>query len=229
MLDALTGPPFEPIQTASLRALSLKTALLLALASVKRVGDLQALSIDDLCIEFGPGDCRLTLKPRKGYVPKVLSTPFKEQVITLSAFCPETPTGTEPLNTLLLCPIRAERTYIERSRQFRLSEQLFVCFGGRTKGLPVSKQRLSHWIVDAIALAYSSKGVGCPIGIQAHSTRGLVSSWAWANAISIQDICMAAGWSSPSTFVRFYNLDVSSLASHVLSVRAAHAPTQPQL
>ncbi len=179
MLDALTGLPFEPIQSASLRALSLKTALLLVLASVKRVGDLQALSIDDSCIESGPGDCRLTLKPRKGYVPKVLSTPFKVQVITLSAFRPETPTGTEPLNTLLLCPVRAVRTYSERSRQFRLSEQLFVCFGGRTKGLPVSKQRLSHWIVDAIALAYSSKGVECPIGVRAHSTRRLVGLGKW--------------------------------------------------
>ncbi len=102
-------------------------------------------------------------------------------------------------NTLLLCPIRAVRTYIERSRQLRLSEQLFVCFGGCTKGLPVSKQRLSHWIVDAIALAYSSKGVECSTGVRAHSTRRLPSSWAWANGISIQDICMAAGWSTPST------------------------------
>ncbi len=85
----------------------------------------------------------------------------------------------------------------------------------------MSMQRLSHWIVDAIVLAYGSKGVKCPIGVQAHSTRGLVSSWTWANGISIQDICMVAGWSLSSTFARFYNLDVLSLASHV--------PTQPQL
>ncbi len=71
-------------------------------------------------------------------MPKVLSTPFKAQVITLSAFRPETLAGPEPLNTLLLCPVHAVRIYIERSRQFRLSEQLFVCFGGCTKGLPVA-------------------------------------------------------------------------------------------
>ncbi len=104
------------------------------------------------------------------------------------------------------------RTYIELSRQFRLSEQLFVCFGGRTKVLPVSKQRLSYWIVDAIALAYSSKGAECPIGVRAHSTRGLASSWAWANGMSFQDICMVAVWLSTNTFARFYNLHVSSLA-----------------
>ncbi len=44
VLRALKGPPFEPLQSTDLRSLSLKTALLLALASVKRVGDLQALS-----------------------------------------------------------------------------------------------------------------------------------------------------------------------------------------
>ncbi len=35
--DALMGPPIQPILSGSLRALSLKTALLLVLASVKRV------------------------------------------------------------------------------------------------------------------------------------------------------------------------------------------------
>ncbi len=40
VLRALKGPLFEPLQSSSLRALLLKTTLLLALASVKRVGDL---------------------------------------------------------------------------------------------------------------------------------------------------------------------------------------------
>ncbi len=39
ILRALKRPPFEPLQSSSLRALSLKATLLLALASVKRVGD----------------------------------------------------------------------------------------------------------------------------------------------------------------------------------------------
>ncbi len=74
VLRALKGPPFEPLQSTDLRALSLKTALLLALASVKRVGDLQALSTSPACLEFGPNDSKVVLKPRHGYVPKVLST-----------------------------------------------------------------------------------------------------------------------------------------------------------
>ncbi len=37
VLRALEGPPFELLQSSSLRVLSLKTALLLALASVKPI------------------------------------------------------------------------------------------------------------------------------------------------------------------------------------------------
>ncbi len=161
VLRALKGPPFEPLQSTDLRSLLLKTALLLALASVKRVGDLQALSTSPACLEFGPNDSKVVLKPRHGYVPKVLSTPFRAQVITLSAL----PPSEEDRELSLLCPVRALRIYFERSAPFRHTEQLFVSFGNRTKGHPVTKQRLSKWIVDAVMLAYSSLGLQCPIGV----------------------------------------------------------------
>ena len=175
---------------------------------------MQALSTSASCLEFGPNDSKVTLRPRHGYVPKVLSTPFRAQVISLSAL----PSSEEDSDSLTLCPVRALRIYLERSASFRQSEQLFVCFGGRTKGLPVTKLTLSRWIVDAIALAYTSLGLSCPIGVRAHSTRGVASSWAWSSGVPIEDICAAAGWSVPSTFVRFYNLDVPALQARVLSV-----------
>lgn len=94
-----------------------------------------------------------------------------------------------------------------------------MCFGGRSKGLPLSKQRLSRWIVDAIALLYTSQGKECPSGLWAHSARSIASAWALASGMSFQDICLAAGWSSPNTFARFYNVDVPSFAPFVLSVQ----------
>ncbi len=99
-LPTVLRPLFEPLKSMSLRELSLKTALLLALASVKRVGDLQALSINQSCLEFGPNDSKVVLKPRLGYLPKVLSTPFRAQVIGLFALLPST--GSQELS--LLCP-----------------------------------------------------------------------------------------------------------------------------
>ncbi len=64
VLRALQQGPFEPLQTVELKFLSMKTLLLLALASIKRVGDLQAFSVDDSCLEFGPADSQVILRPR---------------------------------------------------------------------------------------------------------------------------------------------------------------------
>jgi len=45
VLKALVTEPFEPLERSSLKALSLKAALLLALTSAKRVSELTALSV----------------------------------------------------------------------------------------------------------------------------------------------------------------------------------------
>ncbi len=63
VLTALQQGPFEPLQTVELKFLSMKTLLLLALASIKRVGDLHAFSVDDSCLEFGPADSQVILRP----------------------------------------------------------------------------------------------------------------------------------------------------------------------
>ncbi|KAL0193781.1 hypothetical protein M9458_012077, partial [Cirrhinus mrigala] len=75
----LQQDPFEPLQSVELDALSLKTALLTALTSVKRVGDLQALSLNSSCLEFGLADSHVVLRPLPGYVPKVPITPFRDR------------------------------------------------------------------------------------------------------------------------------------------------------
>ncbi len=56
VLRALSQPTFESLTSVSLKELSLKTTLLLALASAKRIEDLHAFSVDSDCIRFGPGN-----------------------------------------------------------------------------------------------------------------------------------------------------------------------------
>ena len=148
----------------------------------------------------------MLLKPNPAFVPKVVGscTP-----IDLAAFSsPLCSSEEQRLN--LLCPVRALRIYIYRSKEFRCSDQLFVSWANPHKGKPVTRQRLSHWIVGAIALAYTSQGLQAPTGLHSRSTRGLATSWALFKGVSIQDICAATSWSSPLTFVRFYRLDVSA-------------------
>ncbi|KAL0160989.1 hypothetical protein M9458_044714, partial [Cirrhinus mrigala] len=114
-LQGLREAPFEPLASVELKYLSFKTALLTTLASIKRVGDLQAFSVDEACLEFGPGDSHVILRPRPGYVPKVPTTPFRDQVVNLQALPLE---EADPASALL-CPVRALRIYVDRTRHFR--------------------------------------------------------------------------------------------------------------
>lgn len=72
VLEGLSVAPFEPLESASEKFLTLKVVFLLAI--VKRVGDLQALSVSSSCLEFAPGGVKTTLHPRPNYVPKMLSS-----------------------------------------------------------------------------------------------------------------------------------------------------------
>ncbi len=55
VLEGLVTAPFEPLESASERILTLKVTLLLALTSLKIVGDLQDLSVSEMCMLFSPG------------------------------------------------------------------------------------------------------------------------------------------------------------------------------
>ncbi|XP_029968087.1 uncharacterized protein LOC115403361 [Salarias fasciatus] len=209
VLNGLSRAPFEPLEEVSLKHLSLKTALLLALASAKRVSDIHALSVHSSCTQFAPGNARVSLKPHLAFVPKVVGSCSP---IVLTAFSPPPFSSPEERRLHMLCPVRALRIYMDRTMGFREGDQLFVSWARPCRGRPITKQRLSHWIVGAIALAYTCQGLQAPVGLRAHSTRGLAASWALCKGVSIQEICAAASWSSPLTFVRFYKLDIPALS-----------------
>ncbi|KAI2660382.1 DNA-directed RNA polymerase subunit B' [Labeo rohita] len=206
VLEALCRPPFEPVEEISDRFLTLKTVLLLALSSLKRIGDLQALSVAPSFLDFAPGLSKAFLFPKAGYVPKVpTSTP---RPVVLQAFCPPPFRDADQQKLNCMCPVRALDAYVHRAARWRKSDQLFVCYGPPKRGLPASKQTLSRWVVDAILSAYEASDLPPPLGVRAHSTRSMAASKAFLAGVPMQDICNAAGWSSPLTFVRFYELDL---------------------
>ena len=112
--------------------------------------------------------------------------------------------------------MRVLHIYIDRTAGFRKSEQLFISWSTPHKGKPLMKQWLSHWLMEAIIVAYKSKGLQTPASLRAHSTRGLASSWALFHCISLEDICAAASWATPHTFTRIY-MTASLLSLTVLS------------
>ncbi len=103
-------------------------------------------------MDFAPGLVKVTLRPRPGYIPKVLSTSFHSQVVTLHSFHPPPIASSEDEKLHMLCPIWALKLYVDCSKVWRKSSQLLVCFGAGHRGLATSKQRISHWVRDAIFL-----------------------------------------------------------------------------
>lgn len=94
---------------------------------------MQALSVSVSCLEFGPNDYRVVLKPRHGYVPKVLSTPFRAQVITLLAL--PAADGKQVPNPF--CPVRVLRVYA----------CTIVCSDNQSRSLFASEATLNALIV----------------------------------------------------------------------------------
>ncbi len=116
----------------------------------------------------------------------------------------------------LLCPVRALNAYVHRAALWRkkMNSCLYV-LDLLTRGpLHLSKGWASGWS----RLAYESAGQPSPMAVRSHSTRSMVASKALISGVALQEVCDAAGWSSPHTFVRFY-LSIQSILtvrSHVL-------------
>lgn len=223
VLRALGNPPFEPLPQTSLRLLSLKTALLLALTSAKRVSDLCALSVAPSCLAIRADGSSATLRPNPAFMPKVITSSFKSRIVSLEGFFPPPHRNEAEEESHRLCPVRALSLYVERTAPLRKTQQLFVHYREHSQGKPLSKQRLAHWLCEAITQAYIAAGEDPPPGIRAHSTRAVSSSTALFSGMSVEDICTAASWASPCPFIRFYLRDASgfSLTHSVLSVLEA--------
>ncbi|XP_058879441.1 uncharacterized protein LOC131737040, partial [Acipenser ruthenus] len=206
VLEALTKAPFEPLHSVDMKLISIKTAFLLAVVSAKRVSELHALSVHPSCTRFAGDGSKVSMRPNPAFLPKVISPFHMNQSVELMAFHPPPFSSPEEERLHMLCPVRALRCYMDRTKTVRQTEQLFICHGSRSLGQPLSKQRLSHWIVDAIKLAYESAGLPPPGQLKAHSTRGMATSWALFRGVPVSDICAAASWATPHTFMRFYRL-----------------------
>ena len=206
VLRSLRSPPFEPLCEASDRDLTLKTVFLLALASAKRVGELHALSHrvrhsegwHSLSFSFVPEFVAKTQNPSV-YDPR-----FEEfEVPSLRDF-----TGDDP-DEMLLCPVRAVRQYLKRTRQLRPAcNRLFIATGRNKK--EVSKNTISFWLREVIKKAYHSSegGVDLP-RVRAHEVRGIAPSLLFKRNFAVEQVLKAGTWKNQTTFSSFYLRDIT--------------------
>lgn len=178
VLDALSCRLFESYEVVELKMLSVTTALLMTLVTAKRVSDLQALSVHPSCLQLAPGQAKTCLRYNGAFVPKVVDSSYRCSTWEMLAFYPPPFLSEEDQCLHTLCTVQALSVYVQRTAGFRRTDQLFISWSTPHKGKPLSRQRLSHWIVEAISLAYSCKGAQSPVRVRAHSTRSMSSTWA---------------------------------------------------
>lgn len=212
VLRFLMKPPFEPMNLSELGPLTKKTAFLLALASAKRTSELWAFAAD---VAYGPRYESATLRFLPGFIAKT-QVPGRPETyyapVTIPALAPSMG---HDLPDRLLCPIRALRFYMDRTKvgadRDRV-KRLFISYKpGHTKDL--AKGTVSHWIKSTIRAAYEAvKDDDLPHlayrNFQAREVRAIATSLAFHQNFSLDQVMKAASWRADGTFASFYLRDL---------------------
>ena len=206
VLKVFTGSPFEPMESATLQFLTWKTVFLVAVTSAARVSELQALDCRPELLRLFSH--KVVLRANPAFLPKVVNTEYLSREIELQAFLPFS--SDFPADKLAtLCPVRAIKLYLDRTKPFRKDNNLFCSYALGHQGFKVTSQSISRWVRDAICFAYQQQGIQIPRSeIKAHSTRAVAASLASIQGVSPRDLCKAAMWSDTSVFAKFYRLDM---------------------
>ena len=147
-LDYLKRPMFEPLDKANWRQLMKKTLFLVALATAKRIGELQAVSASIL---LQNEDVLLSYIPELAAKTETLKNPLPRSFLLKSLTSRE---GGPNSEELLLCPVRAIKIYIQRSEALtNRPRSLFV--SPRDRKRPILKNTITFFLREMIAEAGS--------------------------------------------------------------------------
>lgn len=121
---------------------------------------------------------KVYLHPYPSFLMKAISTFHINQAIFLLTIPkPHNNKGEARLHTV--DTRRGLEFYLEQSKLFRSSSQLFNAFAHRKKGSPFSTQRIFSWISGYIRLCYILANVKPLDRVLGHSTRSQVTSAAF--------------------------------------------------
>ena len=203
LLEYLSGPPFEPLAEASFRNKSRKALFLVAMATAKRVGELQALSFsvshrgDNLVLHYDPIFLAKT---------ESVSNPLPRSVIvqSLADFVGDLPER-------VLCPVRAIRYLRRAARSVEFTpSRLFVSPSDPKRTM--SKNAMSFFRRQLIT---ESGAVSSLVPPRAHDICGIATSLNYYSNLSISAIKEAATWKSNRVFAMRYLKDNATTRSRL--------------
>ena len=153
VLNELTKAPFEPMKDSDLKHLTLKTAFLLALASGKRRSEIHAWVANKVA-NLGQWE-KVALFPSSDFIAKnQLAREGSQSVSPVTIPALTTIVDRQFKEDRTLCPVRALRFYLDRTKDLRGSRSLlFISFKkGHTSD--IRPATLSSWLKQTILLCY---------------------------------------------------------------------------
>lgn len=197
VLKWLTSKSFEPLSSCSVRNLTKKTLFLLALASAKRVSEIHALDkrvgfcADKAVVSFTLGFLAKNENPSNPW-------PREFPIPSLSSL-----SGRE--TERLLCPVRALKFYLDRTRSVRGTHDFLWCSTKNPKN-PLSKNGIAFLLKELIQEAHKElRDVDFPlVKVRPHEIRAIATSLAFKKNMALKDILSSTYWRCSSVFASHY-------------------------
>ena len=210
VLNELTKAPFEPMKDTDLKHLTLKTAFLLALASGKRRSEIHAWVANKVS-NLGQWE-KVALFPSSDFIAKnQLAREGSQSVSPVTIPALTTIVDRQFKEDRTLCPVRALRFYLDRTKDLRGSRSLlFISFKkGHTSD--IRPATLSSWLKQTILLCYKQADQQALdlVQVKAHDIRAFAASKAFYGGVSVDQIMQACHWKAHNTFTNFYLKDLT--------------------
>lgn len=175
----------EPIEDLTLKQLTYKSILLVALTTAARAHELAGMDLKYRLQKESEWEFSLEIHVKTSWPG------HQGRRIYLKAF---------PDNQKI-CIIRTLMAYILRTKDIRTSSKLFISYVAPHRA--IWSQTISRWLSKDLRLA------GIPLHYTGYSTRGASTSAAAEAGLPIPDIMEAADWASSRTFEQFYHRNTS--------------------
>ena len=212
VLNDLTKAPFEPMKDTNLKHLTLKTAFLLALASVKRLSEIHAWVANKVS-NLGQWE-KVALFPSSDFIAKnQLAREGSQSVSPVTIPALTIIVDRQFKEDRTLCPVRALRYYLDRTKDLRGSRSLlFISFNkGHTSD--IRPATLSSWLKQTILLCYKQADQQALdlVQVKVHDIQAFAASKAFYGGVSVDQIMQACYWKAHNTFTNFYLKDFTWL------------------
>ena len=110
-----------------------------------------------------------------------------------------------------LCPVRALRYYLDRTKDLRGNRSLLFISFKKGHSTDIRPATLSSWLKQTILLCYKQADQQALdlVQVKAHDIRAFAASKAFYGGVSVDQIMQACHWKAHNTFTNFYLKDLT--------------------